>query len=49
MERVANASDILHFKKRAADRKMADDKFDANGLSELMDDGDNITMEDLIQ
>ena len=49
MERVANASDILHFKKRAADRKMADDKFDANGLSELMDGGDNITMEDLIQ
>ena len=49
-EKVANPSDVLLFKKRAKIKDdMADDKFDANGFGDLIDNEGQVTMEDLIQ
>ena len=49
-EKVANPSDVLLFKKRAKLKDdMSDDKFDANGFGDLIDNEGQITMEDLIQ
>jgi len=49
-EKVANPSDVLLFKKRAKIKDdMSDDKFDANGFGDLIDNEGQVTMEDLIQ
>ena len=47
IDRVCNASDILLFKRRAAERKVKSDNFDAGAMGDLFDEN-VITMEDLV-
>merc|ERR1712098_644814 len=47
IDRVCNASDILLFKRRAAERKVKSDNFDAGAMGELFDEN-VVTMEDLV-
>ena len=47
VDTVCNASEILLFKKKVAERKVKVDNFDAEAMGQLID-GDEVTMEDLV-